>query len=102
MEDFSKMTKAEKMKVLEEDYLERKEKEKFELHERQRRSEKWQRIRISIGILMIMLALFTLFVGFVVAAVIEVEDRGESIAGAVVFGIMNVFILYAIIYNSFK
>lgn len=104
MKPFEEMTKAEKMKVLEQDYLERKLQETAELYKREKRKEKLKRLGIaSIGTLLVLM-IIALFVGFVVMAVTEPAgtERTKSIVGAVIFGIVNVGILYGLIYHSLK
>lgn len=102
MKQFEEMTKAEKMKVLEEDYLERKKQEEFELQRKEKRKEKWSKFGITFAIVLSILVLFASFVILVVGAVIEQDncERTKDIVGAVFFGVIIIGILFGMVYSA--
>ena len=102
MKPFEEMTKAEKMKVLEEDYLERKKQEEEKLQRREARIDKLKTIWTAI-LFTVMMCLVIYTIGlFVWKAIVDVENRTEAIIGAVFYAMMTVAILYGLIYHSLK
>ena len=104
MKPFEEMTKAEKMKVLEEDYLERQEKEKEKLQRKERRQEIWLNIGKATVITLLILIMFASFVALVVGAVLEKDagQRTKDIVGAVFFGLVSVLFVFGLSYCIIK
>ena len=98
MKPFEEMTKAEKMKVLEEDYLERKKQEEIKLQRKEQRAKRLKRHAYTWFAMFITLAFLVSFIAFIVCAF--TEGGGEAIAGAVIFGLMSFGWLYLITYYS--
>ena len=103
MKPFEEMTKAEKMKVLEEDYVKRKAQEEIKLRKQEQRKEKLVKIGISALVTLLVMCLVALIVIMIVSAVIE-KDAGQKqkcIAGAVIFGVGFVGLMWGIIYQLY-
>lgn len=98
MKPFEEMTKAEKIKVLEEDYLERQKQEEIKLQRKEQRAKRLKRHAYTWFAMLHTLMFLTAFIAFVVCSV--TEGGGEAIAGAVFFGLMSFGWLYLIIYYS--
>ena len=102
MKPFEEMTKAEKMKVLEEDYLERKKQEEERLQRKEMRKERWGKFGVVIITTLLLLALIASFVALVVSAVFEKDtgERTKDIIGAVFFGLVVLGSLIGLIYSA--
>lgn len=100
MKPFEELTKAEKLKVLEEDYLKRKAKEK----QKEQRKQKLGKIGLVTVITLLILVLLGLFVVMVVESVItkDYQMQVRCIIGAVFLGIINFCIVYGMVFNLLK
>lgn len=100
MKPFEELTKSEKLKVLEEDYLKRQKKEKERLQRKERRQEMWLNIGKATVITLLILTMFASFVVLVVGAVLEKDagQRTKDIVGAVFFGLVSVLLVFGLSY----
>lgn len=98
MKPFEEMTKAEKMKVLEEDYLERQKQKELKLKQKKQREKRLKRHARTWFTMVFTMIFLTAFISFIVLSV--TRPIGEHIAGAVVFGLMSFGWLYFITYFS--
>lgn len=100
MKPFEEMTKAEKMKVLEEDYIERQKKQK----QKEQRKQKWVKIGLVTLITILVLSLFSLLGVMVVESVIAKDCQMRVRCGvcAGFLGILNFCTIYVIVFNLFK
>lgn len=87
MKDFSKMTKAEKLKVLEEDYLER----------MKRKKQRRERLSLWLSI-MIIVMIELMFLACLIISVVKIIKKFEP--GLVVSIIINGFIVLCIFIYS--
>lgn len=98
MKPFEEMTKAEKMKLLEEDYIERKKQEEIKLQRKEQRAKRLERHAQTWLAMLITLVFLTAFIVTLVFSI--TEPIGKNIAGAVIFGLMSFGWLYLITYFS--